>query len=59
MNWLKEKNKYCCEEHLDIGFDDFIEEFETFPVLREINSGNCSYCSSIAKYALELSEDKT
>jgi CxxH/CxxC protein (TIGR04129 family) len=59
MKSLKEKNKHCCEEHLDLGFDDFLAEFETFPVMREVDNESCSYCSKMARYVLELSEDKT
>jgi CxxH/CxxC protein (TIGR04129 family) len=56
---LNEKSKACCEEHLDIGFDDFLVEFETFPVMEDTKDGICHYCSEPAKYILQLSCDKT
>lgn len=56
---MKEKSKTCCEEHLDLAFDDFLVEFETFPVMKETKEKDCSYCSNPAKYLLELSDDKT
>jgi CxxH/CxxC protein (TIGR04129 family) len=56
---LKEKSKACCEEHLDLGFDDFLVEFESFPIMKDSKDEICIYCSNPAKYILELSDDKT
>lgn len=57
MSFLKEKNKYCCEEHVDLAFDDFLVENEVFPVMLESNEEVCNYCKCKAKYALTASEE--
>jgi CxxH/CxxC protein (TIGR04129 family) len=48
----------CCEEHLDESFDDFLMEYETFPVMKDAKDEVCNYCSKPGRYILELSEDK-
>jgi len=45
-------NKYCCNFHLDMAFDDFLLETETFPVLKIASSKKCSYCNNEATYVL-------
>jgi CxxH/CxxC protein (TIGR04129 family) len=57
MSLLKVKNKYCCEEHVDLAFDDFLVENEVFPVMIESNEGSCNYCKCKARYALIVSEE--
>jgi CxxH/CxxC protein (TIGR04129 family) len=52
---LKEKSIYCCEEHLDRGFDDLLAEFETYPIMKECDKEVCRYCLDKAKYVLEVS----
>ena len=44
--------KYCCEEHVDIAFDDFLLETETFPYMEKSSNHQCSYCIEPAKYIL-------
>ena len=44
--------KYCCEAHVDIAFDDFLLDNETFPNLEKCEDVQCSYCNDNAKYVL-------
>lgn len=44
--------KHCCEEHVDIAFDDFLLETETFPYMDKSSNHQCSYCMKPAKYTL-------
>jgi len=41
---------YSCQEHIDIALDDFVDEFEVFPVLTKINNEKCSFCDKQAIY---------
>ncbi|WP_125154144.1 CxxH/CxxC protein [Clostridium rectalis] len=53
---MHEKNKFSCEEHIDIAIDDFLVDYETFPILTNIdNSTNksCNYCAKNALYELK------
>lgn len=50
---MREKNKFCCEDHVDMAFDEFLVENETFPYLETIEGVKCSYCNKIAKYILK------
>ena len=50
---MDEKDKYCCTDHIDMAFDDFLIETETFPLLETIVHGKCSYCDAAAKYVLK------
>lgn len=51
---MQEKNKYSCDEHMDIAFDDFLIENETFPCLKEAEGKKCSYCGKNAVYVLSV-----
>lgn len=53
---MPEKNKFSCNKHLDIAFDDFLTENETFPCLEktEEHTHTCSYCTEEASYMLKL-----
>jgi CxxH/CxxC protein (TIGR04129 family) len=46
---------YACEDHIDLAIDDFLVKNETFPLLSEAKTGNCSYCEKPAKYILNKS----
>lgn len=48
--------KYVCEEHIDDAMDDLINEFETFPLIEKDNSQQCSYCTKISIYKVEVTE---
>jgi CxxH/CxxC protein (TIGR04129 family) len=50
---MEEKNKYCCTDHLDMAFDDFLLETETFPFMENIINEKCSYCPNQANYVLK------
>lgn len=52
---MPENIKFCCEQHADLAFDDFIVETETFPVLEPSENQTCSYCNKPAAYKLILS----
>ncbi|MDF2881161.1 MAG: hypothetical protein K0R54_1718 [Clostridiaceae bacterium] len=54
---MQEKNKLCCEDHMDIAFDNFLAENETFPYIEAANHEKCSYCEKEAKYILKLLKD--
>lgn len=49
---MQKENKYCCQEHVDIAFDDFLVENETFPYLEKAREHRCSYCEKDAVYVL-------
>lgn len=55
---MEEKNKYCCEEHMDVAFDDFLVENEIFPNLEETHNSTCNYCNNAARYVLRLPEQQ-
>ncbi|MDG5472380.1 CxxH/CxxC protein [Jeotgalibacillus sp. ET6] len=49
---------YCCEEHVELALDVFVDEEETFPELRTVDnperlSTNCEYCRNQAAYLVE------
>ncbi len=45
---------YCCEEHVDMAFDDFLLEIEDMPNLVKAQEATfCDYCSEKASYYLE------
>lgn len=54
---MKKESKLCCEKHIDMAFDDFLVENETYPILKKCEDGCCSYCSEKASYILIKSED--
>ncbi len=45
---------YCCEEHVELGLDVIVDEYETFPVLTKIAVDNlstsCEFCQKTAVY---------
>jgi CxxH/CxxC protein (TIGR04129 family) len=49
---MQSETKYCCEKHVDIAFDDFLVENETFPCLEKSENYQCSYCNDPAEYVL-------
>ena len=50
---MEEKNKYCCSLHIDMAFDDFLLETETFPFMENAIDKKCSYCTNDANYMLK------
>lgn len=45
---------YCCEEHVDMAFDDFLLEREETPDLMKVEEHiSCDYCSEKALYCLD------
>lgn len=51
---MLEKSKCCCEQHIDLAFDDFLVEFETFPNMEDAEELLCDYCEKPAKYILKV-----
>ena len=51
---MEQKYIFCCEEHTDMAFDDFLVYNETFPNFVSSSLHKCSYCENNAKYVLEL-----
>lgn len=49
---MTKRSKLSCMDHLDIAFDDFLLEEETFPTLLEAKDGLCNYCQNPAVYIL-------
>ncbi|HSL85627.1 MAG TPA: hypothetical protein VK861_01690 [Bacteroidales bacterium] len=45
---------YCCSEDYDMGIDDFILKYETFPIIEKDEEHLCAYCSEISSYRLTL-----
>lgn len=54
---MQEKNKYCCEDHMDMAFDDFLVENEVFPNLENSKNIPCTYCEKEAIYVLKIPTD--
>lgn len=50
---MQDENKFCCEEHTDIAFDDFLVETETFPNFEKTANKKCDYCDNDAIYILK------
>ena len=46
--------KYACEEHMDEVMDDFINEYETFPIIEEHQGEKCTYCDKKSKYEVKI-----
>nr|WP_074440580.1 CxxH/CxxC protein [Fictibacillus enclensis] len=47
--------KYCCDEHVDIGIDELIDELEIYPNLELLTENEklatiCTYCDKTAIY---------
>ena len=51
---MKTNKIYTCDEHLDKGFDHFLDENETFPYIEKVSTVTCLYCDCLAKYVLKL-----
>lgn len=47
-----DKNKLCCEQHVDAAIDDYINEYETFPNMDKAEDGKCDYCEDKAEYII-------
>lgn len=43
-----------CNEHQDMAFDDFINTYETFPILEKATDQKCCYCIKKATYKLSV-----
>ena len=44
---------YCCEDHVELALDMFVDETETFPILTKVEnnlSTTCEYCEKPAIY---------
>ncbi|HLU22138.1 MAG TPA: CxxH/CxxC protein [Bacillaceae bacterium] len=46
---------YCCLEHVELALDIIVDEYETAPILQEIESEGklsttCEYCNKTATY---------
>lgn len=50
---MLKRNKYCCEDHVDMAFDDFLVENEIFPYLEKTKDCKCTYCDKDAQYVLK------
>jgi len=46
------ENIHCCETHINIGIEDFINRYETFPIMIEVLEDKCDYCNCEAIYLL-------
>ena len=59
LRMQQNNNQICaCEEHIDLAFDDFLVNNETFPLLTKIVDEKCNYCEKEAIYALKISDNK-
>jgi CxxH/CxxC protein (TIGR04129 family) len=45
---MLKRDNCCCENHVDMAFDDFLIENETFPYLEKIQKHKCNYCDNDA-----------
>lgn len=51
---MEKEIKYCCDDHVDMAFDNFLVDNETFPYLVNTKGHKCTYCNKEANYALKL-----
>lgn len=49
---------YCCVEDYDMAIDDFILEYETFPLMEEDGEHVCDYCQEPSAYVLRQEQNK-
>jgi CxxH/CxxC protein (TIGR04129 family) len=48
---------YSCLEDYDMAIDDFILEYETFPLIEKDEDHVCDYCKERSTYRLRKMED--
>lgn len=48
---------YSCLEDYDMAIDDFILEYETFPLIEKDEEHRCDYCQEKSAYRLRRTED--
>lgn len=48
---------YSCLEDYDMAIDDFILEYETFPLIENDEDHVCDYCKERSAYRLRKMED--
>lgn len=51
---MQNKEIFCCIDHEDRAFDDFINTYNTFPIMEQANEQKCSYCIKKAEYILSI-----
>lgn len=57
---MQKINNFVCEQHLNTCMDDFVNLFETFPILDDISNLEnitCSYCNLKAKYSINYPDE--
>jgi len=52
------KKTFSCADHIDEFIDIFLDEYESMPILNQLqnNNNNCNICAKIANYELLESE---
>lgn len=57
---MQKTNNFVCEKHLDTCIDDFVNLFETFPILNSISNlenTTCLYCNLKAEYSISYPKE--
>ncbi|MFX3623283.1 MAG: CxxH/CxxC protein [Ectobacillus sp.] len=54
----------CCQEHVELALDIIVDEFETAPVIHNINNTDeqektCEYCQNRAIYVVSNENSPT
>ncbi len=50
----KQSQIYTCEEHIDIGIDDFVNYIKQAPNIETVKDKKCDYCEEKAVYKISL-----
>lgn len=56
---MKKTNNFVCKDHLDTCIDDFVNLFETFPILNNVSNfenAKCLYCNLKADYNISCKQ---
>jgi len=51
---IKKSKLYTCEEHIDAGIDDFVNNIEQAPNIELTKDNKCDYCEKNAVYEISL-----
>lgn len=50
---LKRNSSFACEDHVNIAIDEFINEYEEFPILEQNTEVKCKFCDRNSIYVIK------
>ncbi|MFO7887340.1 MAG: CxxH/CxxC protein [Eubacteriales bacterium] len=51
---IKKSKIFTCEEHIDLGIDDFVNHTKQAPNIEITKDNKCDYCEKKAAYKISL-----